>query len=162
MANHAKQETGKLKYVVIFILIVILVVGGVYFFMNNKNETEETASNLLDKTTKELSIDVFKNELQKNELTISEETQKSAALIGAEEGYGYIINGNPIEIYKFDEKSTDDLTKSNIKSAKNDEKVTMPTFNNMTLKAKYNQGLCLINYENHPDKDKILEIFNNL
>ena len=38
----------------------------------------------------------------------------------------------------------------------------MPAFNNIEYKAVYNKGLVLINYEEHPNKDKILEIFNSL
>ena len=38
----------------------------------------------------------------------------------------------------------------------------MTSFNNYELKVVYNKGLILVNVEDHPDKDKILEIFNNL
>ena len=162
MAKHSEPGNGKFKYIIIFLIIVVLISGGIYFFMKNKNDMEQPVNSSSESINKETSIKEFKDKLQTNGLTISEEIQKSATLIGAEEGYGYIIDDVSIEIYRFDENSSDDLTKSNIKSAKNEEKITMPTFNNMEMKVKYNNGLCLVNYENHPNKDKILEIFNNL
>ena len=38
----------------------------------------------------------------------------------------------------------------------------MPLMNNLEINVKYNKGLVLINYEEHPDSEKILEAFNSL
>ena len=164
MAKHAENEPGNARYMVIFILITLLIVGGIYFLIRNKNTNTETTSTktTVAQTKKENTIEKFKEELVNNGIKINEETQKSASLIGAKEGYAFEINGQAIEVYEFDEKSTEELTKDNIKSAKNSGTISMPTFNNMTLNVKYNNGLCLVNYENHSDKEKIIEIFNNL
>lgn len=83
-------------------------------------------------------------------------------LIGASEGSSYMISDSLIQVYKFDFNKSDELTVSNLKKAKESGKVLMPSFNNYELKVVYNKGLILVNVEDHPDKDKILEVFNNL
>lgn len=170
MARHSENNGGFSKYIII-VLLIIIIIGGIYLF-KDKFKTVQTNSNtnnsLSDSTVKSnvssltITIEDFKNKLVEEGLKIDKETPKAANLIGAKEGYGYEINGTAIEIYLFDEKSTDSATISNIKSAKENGTVIMPSFNNMKLNIKYNKGLGLVKYENHPDKNKILEIFNNL
>lgn len=167
MANHA-EKNGNFKYTILVIIIIAVLAIGIYFIISNEGEkTTMTSTEAQISTTeqteevKEVTIEDFKTKIEESELTISDTIQKSAELIGAEEGIGYEIDGAVIEVYKFNENSTDDLTKTNIESAKKDEKISMTTFN-MTLNAKYNKGLCLVGYENHPDEEKILEVFNSL
>lgn len=167
MVNHA-EKNGNLKYIILVIIIIAVLAIGIYFIVNNKGEESTMTSTEAQQSTigqteevKETNIEEFKTKLEESGLTISDTIQKSAELIGAEEGIGYEIDGEVIEVYKFNENSTDDLTKTNIESAKKDGKINMTTFN-MTLNVKYNKGLCLVRYENHPDKEKILEVFNNL
>ena len=38
----------------------------------------------------------------------------------------------------------------------------MPSFNNYEFKVKYNKGLVLVNSEEHPQEEKIVEIFQSL
>ena len=83
-------------------------------------------------------------------------------LLGASEGESYMISDSLIQVYKFDSTKSDELTVSNLKKAKDEGKVVMPSFNNYELKVVYNKGLILVNVEDHPDKDKIIEVFNNL
>ena len=72
------------------------------------------------------------------------------------------ISDSLIQVYKFDSTKSDELTVSNLKKAKDEGKVVMPSFNNYELKVVYHKGLILVNVEDHPDKDKIIEVFNNL
>lgn len=160
MASHVKERDGNLKYILIFIMIIVILAIGIYFIINRGNNTEMVSTNTT--SLKEKTIEKFKTKLEEDGLVIADTVEKSSTMIGATEGIGYEINGNVIEIYMFDENSTEELTKNNIKSAKSNGTISMPSFNNMTLKVKYNDGLCLVNYENHPNKEKIIEIFNNL
>lgn len=155
-----KEKNNKILYAITAIVIAVLLIGGIYFITGKQSQSTSTRET--NNTNKDVSIEDFKKALNERGLTITSENAKAGTLIGATEGYGYTINDGTIEIYKFDEKSSNDLTKSNIKSAKEKGIVTMPSFNNVTLNAKYNKGLVLISYDEHPDKDKILEIFNNL
>lgn len=160
MANHAKEREGNLKYILIFIIIIAILAIGIYFIINRGNDTEMTS--VKTTSSKEKTIEDFRKKLEENGLVIANTIQKSSTMIGAVEGIGYEINGSVIEIYKFDENSTEELARNNIKSAKSNGTVSMPSFNNITLNVKYNNGLCLVNYENHPNKEKIIEIFNKL
>lgn len=147
-------------YVIIAIVIIALLCGIGYYI--SKQQSEEVSMKETEQSNKEITIEDFKNALEQKGLKITNTTTKLGSLIGAIEGYGYTINNETIEIYKFDVNSNDNLTVNNIKSAKEKEIITMPDFNNMTFKAKYNKGFVIINFEQHPSKDKILEAFNEL
>lgn len=73
-----------------------------------------------------------------------------------------MIDGKPIQVYLFDESSEDELTVSNLKKAKEEGKVVMPSFDNYEFNVLYKNGLVVINVEENPQKDKIEEVFNNL
>lgn len=160
-----------IKVIVAIGLLIVLAVGGfcLGIYIKTKENPVNFISNYINKDSdtknksNKLSIEDFKSELIKNNFEITDEMTKLGSMIGANEvGYGYEINGSYIEIYEYDEESTEELTKQNIKSAKEKNVVTMPAFNNIELPAIYNKGLVLISYKDHPDKDKIVEIFNNL
>lgn len=144
------------KAIIAIIAIVALIVLGIYF-VTKGNKSKEVNSD-----SQEISIETFKNALQDKGLTVTEVTPKVGAMIGADEGYGYKINETSIEIYKFNEESNNELTKSNIEKAKNQGIIIMPDFNNMEIKGKYNKGLLLVNYEGHPNENEIVSIFTNL
>lgn len=152
-----KKKRAIWPLVIILIIALAVLCGAIYYIIE-----DESILNVFKEEKKDISIQDFKETLENNGMVITNTTNKMGALIGAVEGYGYTVNGVDIEIYKFDEKSNEDLTKSNIKSAKEKGIITMPDFNNMTFTAMYNKGLLLLNYEQHPNKDKIVEIFNNL
>lgn len=145
-----------IKVIIAVIVIVALIAIGIYFGTKGKESEEVNTS------SQEVSIENFKNVLQNKGLTVTEVTPKVGAMIGADEGYGYKINGTSIEIYKFNEESNNELTKSNIDKAKNQGIIVMPDFNNMEIKGKYNKGLLLVNYEGHPNEDEIVSAFNSL
>lgn len=143
-------------------ILLIILLGVLMIVLAGCGKSELTENVEQNNSENKLTIETFRNALKENNLEITNETSKAAGMIGASKGYGLEINGESIEIYEFDENSTDELTVKNIKSAKEEGDVTMPSFNNYTMKAKYNKGLVLTNYEEHPDRDKIISIFNEL
>lgn len=151
------------RKVFIIIIFCIVIVAALGFFVGtniiDKNESKETFGSSISNG---LEIKDFKEKLIQNSITIQEETAKAGNLIGAVEGYGYQINDKAIEIYKFDNNSKDELTTQNIKAAKEDGKVKMPSFNNIELDAIYNKGLVLVSYKGHPLESRIVEIFKGL
>ena len=59
---------------------------------------------------------------------------KSAELVGATEGYGYMMDGCTIEVYKYDK------TSDQYKTAEKEQKISMPSFGmsyNATVKNGY-------------------------
>ncbi len=67
----------------------------------------------------------------------TEVNQKSASLIGAEEGYGYIIGECSIEVYKYDKSS------EQYKTAELNQQISMPSFD-MTFDATVKNGYAYI------------------
>lgn len=150
--------------IVIVLVLIIMIAAFSSIFLYNKEhrvkENKEEAKELVKETA---SIDTFKERLQDNGIEIKSETEnKECNLIGASEGVSYMIDDQLIQVYRFDFEKSDELTVSNLKKAQEEQKVLMPTFNNYEFKVKYNKGLVLINYEEHPQEEKIVEIFESL
>lgn len=155
---------NKNTYVVMGLVLLIAIVAISSIFLYNKehnvNETKQVAKQLVKEVA---SINDFKNKLNENEIEISEENENTECeLIGAAEGVSYKIDDKVIQVYKFDLDKSDELTVENIKKAQEEQKVVMPSFNNSEFKVKYNKGLILINSEDHPQSEKIVEIFESL
>lgn len=151
--------------IIVVVLVLIIVVAAISsIFLYNKehrvNENKQEAKELVKET---VSIGTFKEKLKENEINIESETEnKECNLIGASEGVSYIINEKVIQVYRFDLEKSDELTVTNLKKAKEEQRVVMPTFNNYEFKVKYNKGLVLINYEDHPQEQEIVKIFESL
>lgn len=110
----------------------------------------------------------FEANLEDGGLTLNDKAVKDAASIGALEGYGFNINGKPIEIYLFDSGSTDSKSIENLKSAKELGFITIfgVEINGETPKANctINDNIVLIfPFEDmfgvHPDKEGIIQAF---
>lgn len=155
---------NKNTYVVIGLVLLIFIVAISSIFLYNKEHNVDSAKKEAKELVKEVaSIDNFKDKLIENEIEISEENENTECnLIGAAEGVSYKIDNEVIQIYKFDLDKSDELTVTNIKKAQEEQKVIMPSFNDYEFKVKYNKGLILINSEDHPQGEKIVEIFESL
>lgn len=150
-----------MKKVIIFVSIVLIIIVGVTVYIKNNNILTSNENIKKDIET-ELTISNFKEKLEENGLKVTLETKKAGELIGADEGYSYTINNETIEIYKFNLNSDDELTKSNLKAVKDEEKMYMPSFNNYSFEAKINKNLVIMVFSEHPNKTEILDIFNKM
>ena len=156
------KKNSRIIVVALIILIIVAAVLGILLY-NREHKVQETKQEAKELVEESVSIDEFKKKLEEAGLKIDLETENPECnLIGASEGSSYMISDSLIQVYKFDFNKSDELTVSNLKKAKESGKVLMPSFNNYELKVVYNKGLILVNVEDHPDKDKILEVFNNL
>lgn len=155
---------NKNTYVVIGLVLLIAVAAISSIFLYNKEHNVNAPKQEAKKLVKEVaSIDSFKNKLIENEIEIAEENENTECnLIGAAKGVSYKIDNEVIQVYKFDLDKSDELTVTNIKKAQEEQKVIMPSFNDYEFKVKYNKGLILINSEDHPQGEKIVEIFESL
>lgn len=110
----------------------------------------------------ERSIDGFVKALKENGFRLSK-VGKMSDMIGSVDGYKYNVNGIGIEIYKFDLNSKLPIAVKNIKSIQESDKMILPLQAGDTeVPAKMNNGLVIVGYDMHKDKDKILEIFMSL
>lgn len=155
-----RKSTG----IVIFLVLIIVVAALSSIFLYNEehgvNESKIQTDNSIAET---ISIEDFREKLEENDIVIDSETENQECdLIGAAEGVSYKIDDLSIQVYRFDLDSSDELTIANLKKAEEEEKVVMPSFNDYEFKVKYNKSLILINSEDHPQGDKIVEIFESL
>ncbi len=114
-----------------------------------------TKSSTVNKTVSNNRLGDLVEFFKSNGFTVGEKTEKMAAIIGAKAGFGIQVNGKNIEIYEYDSKSKDELTVNNLETAR-DGYIDMSGF---TLKCALNGNLILAGYDEHPDKDKIVETF---
>jgi len=91
-------------------------------------------------------------------LVIGDKTGKAFDMLGAVNGFGVEVNGQNIELYLYDLEKADDSTLESLESVKANGMMTMSGF---SFSAKINGNLLLTAYDEHPDKDKIVELFSN-
>ncbi|WP_156900476.1 hypothetical protein [Anaerovorax odorimutans] len=110
----------------------------------------------------------FESQLEAIGLKLEDKAVKDAVSIGALEGYGFNINGSPLEVYLFDPTSSDEKTKENLKTAEESGYITIfgVEINGKTPKANctFHDSLVLIfpaeDYGmTHPDKEAIIQAF---
>lgn len=154
---------SKKNKVITVILILIIIISAVLGIVLYNKEHDINAKKDEKVGEEKISIANFKQKLEEAGIVIESETENEAnEKIGASKGVTYIIDGKPIQVYILDENSEDELTVSNIKKAKEEGKVVMPSFDNYEFKVLYKDGLIIVNSEEHPQKDKIQEVFKNL
>ena len=153
------SKKSRIITVVLVLIIIISAILGIVFY-NKEHNVNIKEENQIEK---EISIEDFKNKLEDAGIVIEAESKNEAnEKIGAMDGVTYLIDGKPIQVYVFDENSTDELTVSNLKKAKEEGKVVMPSFDNYEFKVLYNNGLIIVNLDDNSQKEKIEEIFNSL
>lgn len=102
-------------------------------------------------------LDQLKEEFKNKGFEVGENQELMYSMLGATNGYKFTLNGELIEIYYYDSKNLTDEQKSKYEQAKNGS-VDMGGLN---VPIVFKDDLALGRLENHPEKDKILEVFNN-
>ncbi|MBP3463171.1 MAG: hypothetical protein ACI4VN_03620 [Clostridia bacterium] len=153
------------KNIVVVLLVLLICVAAIagIFLYNKEHKVIESKNEVKELVKENATIEDFKKKLDESELKIDLEAENTECdLIGASEGMSYTIDDALIQVYKFDFNNSNELTVSNLKLAQDQGKVVMPSFNNYEFKVVYNKGLILVNSEDHPDKDRIVELFMSL
>ena len=150
--------------ILILLVIVIIVSAGSGIYMYNKEHNVEGIKQEMKELVKEnVSIEIFKEALEENDIKIENEIEnQNCELIGAKEGMTYTISGKDIWIYRFDLNTSDEIAVENLKKVQEENKIIIPSLDNVELSAIYNKGLIILNLEDHPESEKIKEIFINL
>ncbi len=156
------MKKSRIVTIILIAIIILASIASIYFY-NKEHKVNENKEEVKELLNEKVTIEDFKKKLEESGITISMETEnKESKEIGASRGYTYMISEKVIQVYEYDLNNTDELTVTNIKMAQEKGKVVMPLMNNLEINVKYNKGLVLINYEEHPDSEKILEAFNSL
>ena len=167
-----------------FILLCLLVFS-MFSFAGCKEEEAETKNqeiqeeqNISEELDPQIETDgkidnrleTFENSLKEAGMKLGEKAVKDATALGAMEGYGFNINDLPVEVYLFDKNSSEEWTVQNIESAEESQTVTIFGVEingaSPTLECGFNDDLIVVfpmeSMMPHPDKEKIIEIFNQL
>ncbi|KNF08572.1 hypothetical protein CLPU_6c00580 [Gottschalkia purinilytica] len=113
------------------------------------NQVQEDKGNLLDQ---------LKDEFKKAGFEIGSNEVVAFDMVNAKNGYKFKVDGELIEIYEYDLNNLSDEAKKSVEQAKKGT-VNMSGFN---LPCVWNEkGIAMFRVEEHSQKDKIVEIFNN-
>lgn len=129
--------------------VVIFILASVFLFIGCKNGKSE---NILKSP-----LDLIKQEFVKSGFEVGENQELFYQMIGATSGYKFDLNGEPVEIYFYDEKNLSDEGKVYFEQAKNGS-VDISGF---TIPVTLKNNLVIARANDHKDKEKILEVFNN-
>lgn len=118
-------------------------------------DTKETVRQESNKNVNPL--DGLKQEFVKAGFTVGNNKELAYSMLGAANGYKFDLNGSPIEIYYYDSKNLKEDDKKFYEQAKNG-KIDMSGIN---VPVVFKNDLMIVRADEHKDKDKVLEVFNN-
>ena len=121
---------------------------------DNLQSTEVESTNEVNKSR----LDKFKEELKAKGYEVGDNEIVAYEMVGATNGYKFKVDGEPIEIYEYDESKLTDDGKQKLEEAKKGS-INMSGIN---MPVKYNNNLVLIRSDEHSKGNEILEIFNSL
>lgn len=126
---------------------------------NAQQPTQQTGSKEVEKSSevKKNKLDSLKESFEKAGFKVGENQIIAFELINATNGYKFTLNDELIEIYQYDKDKLTEAGKKTVEEAKNGS-ISMDGF---TIPVKYNDGILITRHNEHKDKDKILEVFNN-
>jgi uncharacterized lipoprotein YehR (DUF1307 family) len=102
-------------------------------------------------------LDDLKKAFANAGLTVGENKQLAFSMLGATNGYKFDVNGSPIEIYYYDSKNL----LEDQKKFYNQAKTGSIGMGGLNIPVVFKNDLMIVKTDEHPDKDKILEVFNN-
>ena len=104
------------------------------------------------------SLSGIVNHFKDNGFIVGDVHTKAFEMLGAVDGFGIDVDGEQIEFYLFDRTSANEETLKNLEDAEVLGKINMSGF---SIPAKINEDIILLRYDEHPNKDKVIETFNN-
>lgn len=90
-------------------------------------------------------------------LTVGENKELAYSMLGATNGYKFDVNGSPIEIYYYYSKNLNEDQKKFYDQAQKG-RIDMGGIN---VAVVFKNDLAMTRIDEHPDKDKLLQVFNN-
>lgn len=144
------------------LLLSIVVIGSVFVGCGEKKdqakEPQQQGQEQDNEKEEKNPIDSLKKSFEKAGFKIGDNETLAYDMIGATAGEKFKLNDQLIEVYYYDNNKLNDEGKKYLKEA---EKGSI-NFSGLNLPVKYNKkGLVLARFDEHKDKDKILEVFNS-
>lgn len=145
------------------IILASFLTIGLIGCQNSKTTRDDTKEDIKqEQIEKEKSqyinpLDNLKKELVNSGLAIGENQMLAFSMVGATNGYKFDVNGKSIEIYYYDVKNLSKEQKQFYDQAQNGSM----SVNGFNFPVVFKNNLVLVIPDGHPQKDKILEVFNN-
>lgn len=146
------------KFLILFILL-LLIVGSIFlvtwYLSNTETKGDNNTNNDTSNVKTKSKFEQFESALTEKGLTF-EKITKSAPMVGAKEGYGYIFDeDSSVELYLFETSS--DAYK-NVKSSGN---ITIESMG-ITMPVDINNGIVIYYNGDVSNKTEIVNIFKSL
>ena len=152
----------KILTTIVLAMMIISMLGCTSKTSTDTKKAADTAKTASSSEVKKFDYDTFVNALKKEGFKV-EKGNAVAGCIGEIDGYQYKINGTAIGVYTIDINSKNPVTVNNIKMAKKSEKMNLDLQSGpMAVSAMINNNLVIMDYDKHPNKDKIIKIFKDL
>jgi hypothetical protein len=110
------------------------------------------------KTSKAVKLADVVEYFQQQGLSTGNIISKAFQMIGAEDGFGIIVEGEQVELYLFNPNTADKETLSNLDDAR---RIGKFSFSGFSVPVVMNGNIMLTRYDEHPHKDKIIQVFKN-
>jgi hypothetical protein len=153
-----------MKKILSTIIVAIMLISMVGCTSKTSADTKKADTKTTDTSAevKNFTFDTFVDALKKEGFKV-EKVSGMTGCIGEKDGFAYKINGTEIGVYTMDLKSKQPVAVNNIKMAKESEKMKLDLQQGpMEVPAIINNNLVIMDYDKHPDKDKIIKIFKDL
>lgn len=152
----------KILTTIVLAMMIISMIGCTSKTSTDTKKAADTAKTASSSEVKKFDYDTFVNALKKEGFKV-EKGDNMAGCIGEIDGSEYKINGTAIGVYRMDLNSKNPVTVNNIKMAKESEKMKLDLQSGpMEVSAIIKNNLVIMDYDKHPDKDKIVKIFKDL
>lgn len=140
-------------------LTILLIISSIFLLTgcgaNNNDEKKDNGNNNQPAIETKSKFEQFESALKEKEISF-EKTEKSASMVGAKEGYGYIFSdNNSVELYLFDTSS------DAYKKVKSSGNMTVEIME-ITMPVDYNDGIVIYYNDDVSNKTEIEKIFKDL
>ncbi|KOA90880.1 hypothetical protein [Clostridium botulinum] len=148
-------------FILIFVtFIMIFSLSGCSNNATQKTDSDnhiEKKENVSKKEKNVSKLDGLKETFKNSGFKVGENEELAYAMLNATNGYKFKLNDKEIEIYEYDMKKLNEEGKKIVNQAKKGS----ISFSGLNIPVKFKNGLMIVRYDEHKDKDKILEIFNS-
>ena len=140
-------------------LTILLIISSIFLLTgcgaNNNDEKKDNGNNNQPSIETKSKFEQFESALKEKEISF-EKTEKSASMVGAKEGYGYIFSdNNSVELYLFDTSS------EAYKKVKSSGHITIEIME-ITMPVDDNKGIVIYYNDDVSNKTEIEKIFKDL
>ena len=148
------------KYLLLFSALFLILTG---CSQDEEEPIEEDEEEIVEEEPieedeeEQRTLEGLKNEFINEEFEVGDNEEIAYAMVNADKGMKFELDGELIEIYKYNIDDLSDEAEETVEQAKKGS-IDMSGFN---IPVKYNDGIMLVRYDDHSQEEKIIKVFNN-